>query len=48
MHTVGRQTSDRRADKNKTQDHFTGGDNFDKINVMSPSPQKKDDVAVLF
>ncbi len=46
MHTVGRQTSDRRADKIKTQDHFTGGDNSDKINVMSPSPQKKDDVAV--
>lgn len=48
MHTVGRQTSDRRADKNKTQDHFSGGDNFEKINVMSPSPQKADEVVALF
>jgi hypothetical protein len=48
MHTVGRQTSDRRANQNKTQDHFSGGDNFDKINVMSPSPQKTEEIAALF
>ena len=48
MLTVGRQTSDRRADKNKTQDHFSGGDNFEKINLMSPSPQKTDEAVALF
>lgn len=39
LQTVGRQTSDRRAERK--QDHFVG-DNLDEINVMSPSPQQKD------